>query len=63
MAKPRDGFHDLFAQIPDQLWTALGEEADENEVSITAMLIRILRERYPQVTSLPKRKRAGRPPG
>jgi hypothetical protein len=47
MAKPREGYHDLFAQIPKALWQALNVEAEKNLRNATAQLIWILRERYP----------------
>jgi len=38
--------HDLFARIPTYLWDKLSEEAEREDRSATAQLIRILRERY-----------------
>ena len=63
MAKPKKGFHDLFAQIPEPLWAALSTEADKEQRSITAQLVHLLRERYPdvQIDCGPK-PRLGRPP-
>jgi hypothetical protein len=46
MAKPKEGHHDCFFQIPDELWEALNKEADENLRSATNQVIWILRERY-----------------
>jgi hypothetical protein len=48
MAKPRVGYHDFFAQIPQPLWQALSGEASSNDRTVTAQFIRILRERYPE---------------
>jgi hypothetical protein len=62
MAKPREGYHDLFAQIPDELWTALNEDAERNERTATKQLIWILKERYPDAQTEPppaKKKRKG----
>jgi hypothetical protein len=47
MAKPRKGYHDLFAQIPDGLWDALNADADANQRTATGQLIWILRQQYP----------------
>lgn len=46
MAVKREGYHDLFAQIPDECWQALCAEADAENRSATAQLIRLLKERY-----------------
>lgn len=63
MAKPKEGFHDLFAQIPEPLWQALSAEADQEQRSITGQLIYLLRQRYPDAAQEePERKRPGRPP-
>lgn len=42
----KDGYHDLFARIPETLWEALRDEASRENRSATAQLIRLLRERY-----------------
>jgi hypothetical protein len=47
MAKPREGYHDVFAQIPEPLWQALSEDAERNERSATGQLIWLLRQQYP----------------
>lgn len=56
MAKPKEGHHDLFAQVLEPLWEALYAEAQENKRSVTAQLEWILQERYPHAVP-PKRKR------
>jgi hypothetical protein len=48
MAVKREGYHDLFAQIPVELWQALNHDAERNERTATKQLIWILRERYPE---------------
>jgi hypothetical protein len=66
MAKPKEGFHDLFAQVPEELWQALSDEANREQRSVTGQLIYILRQRYPDVSKEPPaaqpRRRPGRPP-
>jgi hypothetical protein len=47
MAKPREGYHDMFTQIPEALWQALNEEAARSMRNATTQLIWILQERYP----------------
>jgi hypothetical protein len=47
MAKPREGYHDMFAQIPKTLWHALNDDAEKNDRTATRQLIWILKERYP----------------
>lgn len=63
MTKEREGYHNLSVQIPAVLWDALCTEAEGKEESATRTLTRILQKHY-QVSreSLPKPKRAGRPP-
>ena len=65
MAKPKEGFHDLFAQIPEELWQALAAEADREQRSITGQLIYLLKQRYPDAetgqSQPPDKKRPGRP--
>lgn len=46
MPKPREGFHDLVTQIPEELWRALCGEAGTESRSATGQLIHILRQRY-----------------
>jgi hypothetical protein len=53
MAKPRAGYHDVFAQIPKPLWEAMNAEALANLRNATAQLIWILRERYPDAAVAP----------
>jgi hypothetical protein len=63
MAKPREGYHDLFAQIPEELWEALNRDADHNERTATGQLIWILRQQYAdgdQVEATPAKKRKGK---
>ena len=62
MATPRDGYHDLFAQVPEDLWQALRAEAEAEERSATAQLIYILRGRYgrPEPPRQPPAPRPGR---
>jgi hypothetical protein len=62
MAKPRAGYHDFFAQIPNPLWQALSDEASADDRTVTAQFIRILRERYPEAVpaeaeALPAKKK------
>jgi hypothetical protein len=51
MARPKAGFHDLFAQVPDALWDALAQEAAQSQRSITKQLVWILQERYPDAAA------------
>jgi len=62
MARPKEGFHDLFAQVPDGLWEALAAEAARSQRSITKQLIWILQERYPETveTEAPPAKKGKR---
>jgi hypothetical protein len=48
MARPKEGYHDLFAQIPDALWEALCDDAAVNDRSATAQLIQGLKKLYPE---------------
>ena len=50
MAKPREGYHDMFAQIPEALWQALNADAERNMRNATSQLIWILKERYPNAS-------------
>jgi hypothetical protein len=64
MAKPKEGFHDLFCQIPEALWQALQAEADSEGRSLTKQLTWILKQRYPGAldagsAQTPKGKKAG----
>ncbi len=52
MARPKEGYHDLFAQIPKPLWHALCADADANERSATGKLIWILKQRYPDAAQV-----------
>jgi hypothetical protein len=47
MAKPREGYHDFFAQIPIPLWHALQADAERNMRNATTQFIWILMEHYP----------------
>ncbi len=47
MARPKEGYHDMFAQIPEPLWQALCADASANERSATGQLVWILKQRYP----------------
>jgi hypothetical protein len=47
MAKPKEGYHDMFAQIPEGLWQALADDAERNQRSATGHLIWLLRQQYP----------------
>lgn len=63
MTKERQGFHNLFVQIPEAIWDALDGEADETGETITKIVTEMLRKRYGiSRDELPKPKRAGRPP-
>ena len=63
MTKERQGFHNLFVQIPDVIWDALNGEADETGEAVTRIVTELLRKRYNISRDvLPKPKRAGRPP-
>ena len=65
MAKPREGYHDLFAQIPTAYWDLLCEDAEIIGCSATQVLIRLLRRNYRKrvdPAKLPKYRRAGKPP-
>ncbi len=65
MAKPKEGYHDLFAQVPEPLWQALAAEADREERSITSQLVYILKQRYEDAEAgpapAPGKRRPGRP--
>jgi hypothetical protein len=50
MAKLKEGYHDGFAQIHEELWQALVEDAERNARSATKPLEWILRRQYPHVT-------------
>lgn len=54
----KEGFHDLFARVPEELWHALVNEAEQEVRSANAQLIVILRERYAtkKVSKPPKSK-------
>lgn len=63
MTKEREGFHNMFVQIPSVLWDALAADADTSGASVARILTEILRRHYGvKRESLPKLKRAGRPP-
>jgi hypothetical protein len=51
MARPKEGFHDLFAQIPEALWQALSADAERNQRSATRQLVWILHQRYPEASA------------
>ena len=63
MTKERQGYHNLFVQLPLILWDNLCAEADADEASVARVLTRILQKHYKvSREELPPRKRAGRPP-
>lgn len=47
MAQPKEGVHNMFAQIPVELWHALNADAEQHQRSATGQLIWILRQQYP----------------
>lgn len=47
MAKPREGFRDFFAQIPEALFEALRRDAEQSQRTVTGQLIWLLRQQYP----------------
>jgi hypothetical protein len=61
VAKPKEGFHDFFAQIPEELWQALADEAMREDRSITSHFVHILRQRFPHVAVGQPRAPRGRP--
>ena len=63
MTKDRQGYHNLFVQIPNAIWEAILAEADQGGASVARIVTEALRKRYGiSRDSLPKPKRPGRPP-
>jgi hypothetical protein len=56
MAVPREGYHDFFLQIPDELWEALKADAQKNRRSATGHLLWMLQERFPDAVPEPAPK-------
>lgn len=63
MTKSREGYHNLFVQIPDVCWAALDADARERGESVARTLAHILQRHYRIKNELmPRPRRAGRKP-
>lgn len=63
MAKPPSGYHSLFAEIPDQLWESLSNEAETRNTPVANVLTEVLAKRYGvRMDDLPRKRHSGRPP-
>jgi hypothetical protein len=64
MTTKREGYHNVFVQLPEACWDAVSREADESGESAAKVLSRIIAKHYKIPSSaLPKPKRSGRKPG